>query len=706
MTGTPNHGFRLGVDIGGTFTDFALYDDRSRVLRIHKRLTTPHDPSVAVLEGVAAILDQAGVSAKDLAVVAHGTTLVTNAVIERKGARTGMLVTAGFQDLPDMRQESRYDVFDLRIRFPAPLVPRAMRREVDERIHFDGAIARPLDTAAVLQAVRELVDLHKIEALAICFLHAYANPSHEEEARKSVAKAFPNLYVSVSSAVCPQMREFERWTTTTMNAYAQPMFDRYLERLTHGLAKLGCDGRVFVMTSSGGVLSPDLSRMFPVRLLESGPAAGVLMSSYHGRTLGEPQILSFDMGGTTAKGALVRGFQPIRRLDMEVARIHEYKRGSGLPVRIPVIDMVEIGTGGGSVAQVDERGVIRVGPHSAGADPGPACYRRGGTLPTLTDANLLLGYLDPRFFLGGEMALDPSAAWAAIETLARRLGLDTVRTAWGIHETANEDMSRAFRVHASERGFDYRTACVVAFGGCGPIHALGLARKLRVPRVLFPVGAGVMSALGLLVSPLSFETSRSDRVQLSALDAQAFASACRSVIDEAVGFLRRGGLDPQDILVSLLLDMRYQGQGHEIDVRLPAASDTTAAFPELRRMFERRYEELYGSAPLDEPIEIINWRVEARGPDTTLNRGYELLVSGVAETARKGSRQVYLPSAGGLADVPVFDRYGLRAGNEIVGPAVIEERESTCLVGEGDSVRVDEHGNLIARLDHAQATEG
>lgn len=705
MTGKANHGYGLGVDIGGTFTDFALYDDRSRALRIHKRLTTPDDPSVAVLQGVEAFLGQAGVPPRDLSVVAHGTTLVTNAVIERKGARTGMLVTAGFRDLLDMRLESRYDVFDLRIRFPLPLVPRAMRREIDERIRFDGTVERPLDPASAVRAARELVDLNGIEALAICFLHAYANPDHEEQARHAVAEAFPNLYLSVSSAVCPHMREFERWTTTTMNAYTQPMFDRYLERLTRGLAELGCGGRVFVMTSSGGVLSPDLSRMFPVRMLESGPAAGVLMSAYHGRSLGEPQILSFDMGGTTAKGALVRGFQPIRRLDMEVARIHEYKRGSGLPVKIPVIDMVEIGTGGGSIALVDERGVIKVGPQSAGADPGPACYGRGGTRPTLTDANLLLGYLDPRFFLGGEMALDASAARTAVDTVARRLGLDPVRTAWGIHETANEDMSRAFRVHASERGFDYRAACIVAFGGCGPIHALGVARKLRVPRVVFPVGAGVMSALGLLVSPLSFETSRSNRMPLADLDARSFASAYRAVIDEAVAFLGRAGLQAKDIATALVLEMRYRGQGHEIDVRLPDGRDTAEVFPELQSLFERRYDELYGSTPLDEPIEIINWRVEARGPETTLNRGYELVVAGVAETADKGTRRAYLPAAGTLVDVPVYDRYALRPGSEIVGPALIEERESTCLVGEDDRVRVDGHGNLIAHLHYAAATE-
>ena len=364
--------------------------------------------------------------------IAHGTTLVTNAVIERRGARTGMLVTAGFRDILDMGFEQRYDLFDLRLTWPDPLVPRHLRREVRERVDHDGQVVEAFDPEATRAAVRDLVESAGIEALAICFLHSYANPLHEDAAGELVREEFPHLHVSRSAEVFGNMREYERWTTATMNAYTQPMFNRYVERLERGLADLGFGGRLFVMTSSGASIMPETARRFPVRALESGPAAGALMSAHHGRTLGLPDLLSFDMGGTTAKGALVRGFTALKQYDLEVGRVHEFKRGSGLPVKLPVIDMIEIGSGGGSLARVDERGLIRVGPQSAGADPGPACYAKGGTRATLTDADVVLGYLDPEFFLGGEMRLDAGAARAAIEEhVAKPAGLEPIRAAWG-----------------------------------------------------------------------------------------------------------------------------------------------------------------------------------------------------------------------------------------------------------------------------------
>ena len=553
--------YRLGVDIGGTFTDFALYDEIAHTVSIHKRLTTPEDPARAVIEGVDTLLAGAGVEVGQVGAVVHGTTLVTNAVIERRGAKTGMLVTAGFRDVLDMGLETRYDLFDLRLKFPAPLVPRALRREVDERVRHDGTIERPLDCQAALGAVAELLEAEAIEALAVCLLHAYANPDHEEAIGTALAKAFPDLAVSCSAAVLPRMREFERWTTTTINAYVQPMFGRYLDRLVEGLGGIGFAGKLFIMTSAGGMLTPETARRFPVRALESGPAAGVLMSAFHGRALGEPELLSFDMGGTTAKGALVRGHAPIRKYEMEVARVHDFKRGSGLPVHIPAIDMIEIGAGGGSIARLDERGVICVGPRSAGADPGPACYGLGGTQPTLTDANLLLGYLDPGFFLGGEMTLDRGSAERAVGGLAERLGVDPARAAFGIHETINEDVARAFRVHAAERGFDYRVAAVVAFGGSGPIHALNVAHKLRVPRVVFPVAAGVISALGLLASPLSFDIARSFRVLLDDLDPERFDATIRALDEQAASFLLAAGVEPDAVRTRRVLDMRFRGQG-------------------------------------------------------------------------------------------------------------------------------------------------
>ncbi len=701
--------YRLGVDIGGTFTDFALYDQTARTVSIHKRLTTPEDPARAVIEGVESLLAGAAVAVTDVAAVVHGTTLVTNAVIERRGAKTGMLVTAGFADLLDMGLETRYDLFDLRLAFPAPLVPRALRREIDERVRHDGSVERPLDRQTALDAAADLVEDEGIEALAVCLLHAYANPAHEEAIGGALANAFPELAVSCSAAVLPRMREYERWTTTTMNAYVQPMFGRYLDRLVAGLGGIGFAGRLFIMTSAGGMLTPETARRFPVRALESGPAAGVLMSAFHGRALELPELLSFDMGGTTAKGALVRDHAPIRKYEMEVARVHGFKRGSGLPVRVPAIDMIEIGAGGGSIAELDERGVIVVGPRSAGADPGPACYGRGGTQPTLTDANLLLGYLDPDFFLGGEMALDVEAAGRAVGALASRLRVEPVRAAFGVHETINEDVARAFRVHAAERGFDYRAAAVVAFGGSGPVHALNVARKLRVPRAVFPVGAGVMSAFGLLASPLSFEIARSYRVVLDEIDAGRFATTIRALEGEAASFLLAAGVAREAIAARRVLDMRFRGQGHEIEVALPQEPDLESAFALLPSLFRRAYAEVFSSSPLAEALEIVNWKVEARGPESGLSTEYRVLAppgSGPADAARKGVRPAYVSAAGEFRDCPVYDRYALRPGMSVDGPALIEERESTCVIGAGDRVALDARDNLIAELaydDEARA---
>jgi len=472
--------YRIGIDIGGTFTDFVLVREDSGGMRFAKALTTPRDPSECVLAGVRDLLAEHRVPIDQVQAIVHGTTLATNAVIERRGATTGLLTTKGFGDLLDLGRETRYDLFDLRAVYPAPLVPRSLRRELTERLRYDGEVLEPLDAAEVERMLDELVHGHHVEALAVCLLHAYANPVHEQQVQALARARFPHLAVSTSSDVFPFMGEYERFSTTTMNAYVQPMIDRYLDRLERELAGQGFRGRLYVMTSAGGTMTLEAARRFPVRLLESGPVAGALMSASLGRQLGAPDLLSFDMGGTTAKGCIVLDHEPRKRYALEVARVHEFKPGSGLPVRGPFIDMVEIGAGGGSIAEVDARGLIRVGPRSAGADPGPACYGRGGTRATLTDANVLLGYLDPAFFNGGRMTLDVEAAREAVTThVARPLGLTPTAAAWGIHEIINEDVARAFRVHAAERGVDYRRCGMVAFGGSGPIHALRVARKLR-----------------------------------------------------------------------------------------------------------------------------------------------------------------------------------------------------------------------------------
>jgi N-methylhydantoinase A len=689
--------YRVGVDIGGTFTDFALYDARGGKMSVHKRLTTPHDPSQAVTEGIAALLKTDGVAIGDVTEIVHGTTLVTNAVIERRGAVTGMLATAGFSDILDMGFERRYDLFDLRVTYATPLVPRRLRLEVPERVRFDGSVELALDEAAVRGAAKRFQELD-VAAVAVCFLHSYANPAHEQRAAEILRESVPGLFVSASADVFPNMREFERWTTTAVNAFTQPMFDRYLERLETGLANQGFRGRLYIMSSSGGTLTADTARRYPVRALESGPAAGALMSAYHGRSLDLPNLLSFDMGGTTAKGAIVRGGAPIKRYSMEVARVHEFRQGSGLPIRIPVIDMIEIGAGGGSIADIDDRGLLRVGPRSAGADPGPACYGRGGAKPTLTDANLVLGYLDAGFFLGGSMALDRSAAETVIrDGVAKPLGLETLRTAWGIHDIVSEDVARAFRIHASERGFDYRSGSMVAFGGSGPLHALAIARKLKIPRVVFPVGAGVMSALGLLISPLAFELARSRRIHVADIDAADFAASFQALEREAKSYLLSAGVPAADIQLKRRLDMRYQGQGHEIEVALPDAPEAGGLFGQLDELFGRAYQAAY-TLRLDEPAEIVTWKVEATGPAPNLGSGYTL--SGPAGTgaARKGTRLAYDPDSGKLIEWPVYDRYALAPGATVTGPALIEERESTCVIGAGNVATVDARYNLVAEF--------
>ena len=689
--------WRVGVDIGGTFTDFAALDEGTGRLVIHKQLTTPDDPARCVLAGLPELMAKAGAPVGAIGTLVHGTTLVTNAIIERRGARTGMLVTEGFADVLDIALERRYDLYDLRATYPAPLVPRHLRVEIAERIGADGKVATKLDAQAVRRAVDALVRDHRVEALAICFLNSPSNDAHERAALETVRAAYPSLFVSSSADVFPFQREYERWTTTTMNAFTQPMFDRYIARLESGLASLGFAGQLYVMASSGGVVDPAIARRYPVRMLESGPAAGILMSAILGRRIDARELLAFDMGGTTAKGALVRRGLPLKRYDMEVARVHEFRLGSGLPAKIPVIDLIEIGAGGGSLATLDARGMIAVGPRSAGADPGPVCYARGGAEPTLTDANVALGYLDPEFFLGGAMKLDAPAANAALHArLGARLSIGAAETAWGVHETTNEQVARAFRNHAAERGFDYRAASMVAFGGCGPLHALRIARKLRVPRVIFPVGAGVLSAVGLLASPLAFEIMQTDRIDVAALDAAGFDRRFAALHDRAAGPLADAGVRHEAQMVRRALDMRYRGQGYEIEVALPDG-DGASLVAQLPTLFAEAYARVFAKSFLTQPVEIINWKIEVSGPEPAGAGSYRLDAPRGA-AARKGNRRAWFPDAGGFVDVAVYDRYALSAGDTLDGPALIEEHESTAVIGVGERVSVDPLGNLVAQV--------
>ena len=685
--------YRMGVDIGGTFTDFALFDDVQKSARTYKCLTTPDDPAEAVVEGALTLTEAAGLRLSALDSIVHGTTLVTNAVIERKGVKAAMLVTRGFRDLLEIAQERRYDLFDLTIRFPEPVIARHLRFEVPGRLRYDGSEIQPLELEGIHEFLAGAIRSHQIEAVAVCLLHSYANRRHETEVVAFVRRHFPQLAVSSSADVFPFIREYARWTTTCINAYVQPVVDRYLRHFEEGLRGAGFAGQIYIMSSSGGTLTPALARRFPVRLLESGPAAGALMAAQHGRAIGSDHVLSFDMGGTTAKGCIIRDGAPLKRYELEVAREHEFKKGSGLPVKIPVLDMIEIGAGGGSLAGIDERGVIRVGPKSAGADPGPACYGRGGAKPTLTDANVVLGFLGVESFLGGQMRIDRAAARRAIEEeIATPLGISIEHAAWGIHEIISEDVARAFRVHASEQGVDYRRCTMVVFGGSGPVHGARVSRKLRIPRVVCPIGAGVMSAFGLLSSPLAFEIVRSHRVGLTGLEQEKRARVLVELGREAGSTLLDAGLRQEDIRTQHRLDMRYEGQGHEIEVPL---SDLRAlGVEELRSSFESIYRQTFGLCFEGRPIEIVNWKAEAVGPSPAAEGAYRVLVQ-QRPGGGEGERLAWDPDLSGFTPYRVLDRSLFKAGDSIEGPALIEENESTCVVGRKDHVSVDEHLNLI-----------
>jgi 5-oxoprolinase (ATP-hydrolysing) len=688
--------YRVGIDIGGTFTDFVLADSESGRLRLHKCLTTPKDPSVGALDGLDELLRAAGLELRQIGHLVHGTTLVTNAIIERSGATLGLLTTRGFRDTLEMGIEQRYDIYDLFLRFPEPLVPRERRREVDERMDRDGRVVVPLDLE---QARREVADLvsRGVDALAVCFLHAYRNPAHERAVEAMVRREFPALAVSISSEIVPELREYERCATTAANAYVQPLMAHYVGKLAAALAERGFAGRFHLIQSAGGMASPATARRFPIRLLESGPAGGALAAAFVGRHAGHADLLAFDMGGTTAKACLVQGGKPDVAPMMEAARVHRFKRGSGLPIKAPVIDMIEIGAGGGSIAHVDALGLLKVGPHSAGADPGPACYALGGQAPTVTDANLLLGYLDPGFFLGGRMGLDPRAAEQSVAGLAATLGLAPLAAAWGIYTIVCENMAAAARVHIVEKGRDPRRYAMVAFGGAGPAHAARVARILGVGEVIVPPASGAASALGFLVAPLSFEFVTSRPGVLAELDLGAVNELLDGLEAKGRALLAEAGVPPADVTVTRSAEMRLLGQVHDITVPLPAGPLVPGTLPALTAAFETEYARLYTHVYTGNVIQAISWRVLAAGPAPTVR--LERPDGGPpAAAALKGRRPAYFAEAGGFVPTPVYDRYALQPGDAIEGPAIVEEREATTVVPPGDRLEVDGHLHLRIRI--------
>jgi len=689
MTAEMHGRYRVGVDIGGTFTDLILVDDAGGGFTVAKALTTPDDPARAVESALADALTRAGLRTGDARQLIHGTTLVTNAIIERKGARTALLATAGFRDALEIGKEARFELYDIDLELPQPLVPRHLRFDVPERTLADGVHAQDLDVAHVERLARELAAAG-IEAVAIAFLHSYANPEHEQAARDAVLRVAPELRVSISSEVVPEIREYERTSTTVANVYVQRRTERYLAEMQSRLREQGFAGAFRLMLSGGGIATPETAARFPVRLLESGPAGGALAAAHFGLAMGIEDLLSFDLGGTTAKFAVIDGGEPLLASEFEVDRRYRFKKGSGLPIKTQVIEMIEIGAGGGSIARVDSLGLLRVGPDSAGADPGPVAYGLGGTEPTVTDADLVLGYLDPQFFLGGRMALDVDGARRAIEArVARPLGLGVEEAAWGIHQAVNEGMAGAARVHVLERGKNPRALPLFAFGGAGPVHGYGVARALGSPQLIAPFGAGILSTVGFLAAPLAFDFVRTWPVVVDGLD-WAGAEARLAEMEREGEAVLAGSGGERPITHLREADMRYVGQGHEIRVALPPGRDPAR----LRQAFESEYRRLYDRlGPAGVPLEVTAWRVRSSGPPPAL----ELRVEGEPGAPRKPARRAYLPEAG-MTEVAVYDRYRLGPGSAFAGPAIVEERESTLVIGAGAGCRVDERWNLVVDL--------
>jgi N-methylhydantoinase A len=691
--------YRLGIDVGGTFTDGILIDEETGETRIAKVPSTPRDPSLGFLAAVERILREAGIRAQEVSYLVHGTTVATNAIIEGKLAPTGFITTEGFRDMLEIQRQIRPALYDLQFEKPRPLVPRQLCFGIPERLDAGGKVLTPLDEQAVAAAGEQLRK-EGVQAIAVCFLHAYLNPAHEKRTGEILREVFPEAVVSLSAEVAPEFREYFRASTTIINAGVRPIVERYLANIERRLAEAGLEGELLIMQSSGGVLTFEAARAKPVFMVESGPAAGVIVSAYLGQVLGFDNILSFDMGGTTAKAGLVEHGTPRIAKDYEVgtaAGAERGAKGAGYPIRTPVIDLVEIGAGGGSIAWVDPGGALRVGPHSAGADPAPVCYGRGGAEPTITDANLVLHRIDPDHFLGGEMRLDEAAAHGAIkEKCADPLGLDVVEVALGIVEIANTAMVNAVRRISVQRGYDPRDFVLVAFGGAGPLHANRLAVELDIPTVLVPMSPGTTSAMGLLVTDLKHDYSTTVIQRADRLDAKTVNRLYHEMEAQGQKALLSEGMGPASIGFERQVDMRYVGQSYELSIPLGDARVEDALEGLLQR-FHDEHERAYGFAAPDEPVELVTLRVTAVGAIAKPRLRQLAQHAGDVSAALRAVRQVYFAEAGGFGDCPSYDRYRLPAGGRIEGPAIVEEMDSTTVIHPSFHAEVDRYGNLLIR---------
>ncbi len=682
--------YSLAVDIGGTFTDAVLRGSDGSLV-VDKTLTTHHDLLEGFFRSVDLTLAKAGVAAQAIdGVVVHATTVVTNALIERKGPPTALITTLGFRDVLPIRNEHRYEMYDPQIEFAAPLIPRELTFEVDERILADGEVLRSVDAAEV-EALVPALRAANVASVAICLINAFRNGANEQRIAEVLRAKAPDLYLSLSSSVAPQIREYPRASTTAINAYTTPITEPYLRGLAAGLAQAKVANRPLIMLSSGGVIGAEIAGRNPVRMIESGPAAGALAAAYFAERLGLDRLMSFDMGGTTAKACLIEGKKPLVTGMLEVDRKYRFCEGSGMPLTIPSIDMIEIGAGGGSIAYVDDLGLLKVGPESAGSEPGPACYGRGGLLPTVTDADLVLGLLDADNFLGGDMPLDKPAAERAVDVLAAELNVTRPQAAAGIYRIVAEAMAGAARAHATDRGVDHRGLPLLAFGGAGPVHACAVGELLQSVAVIFPPQASVLSAFGALVTPVRLDLVKSALGRLIALDWDEVQRLVREMTDEATAALAEAGAAPDAIRLKLGADLRYAGQQNEVTVSFEGDPVGKRDAEAIRKVFEDAYFAQYGVNPSHVPIEVVSWRLTAQGPEDRVEPSGPP-GAGAAQPVREKAVPLW-PAAG---PARLYERASLGRGQRLAGPALIEERETTIVLPPGWDAVVDDSGCITA----------
>jgi N-methylhydantoinase A len=681
--------FSLAVDIGGTFTDVVLRGDGRLV--VDKTLTTHDDLLDGFFAGVHAVLAKARIAPAAIdGVVVHATTVVTNALIERRGPATAMIVTSGFRDVLSIRNEHRYEMFDPQIEFAAPLIPRDLTFGIAERTLADGDVILPVSRAEITALAKTLV-ARGVVSVAVCLLNSYRNPANEQVVGEVLAASAPGLYVTLSSAVAPQIREYPRASTAAVNAYTMPITEPYLRGLANRLREEGVGNRPLIMLSSGGVIGAEVAGRNPVRMIESGPAAGALAATWFAERLGLDRLMSFDMGGTTAKACLIEGRKPLVTGTFEVDRKYRFCEGSGMPLTIPSIDMIEIGAGGGSIAHVDDLGLLKVGPHSAGSAPGPACYGRGGMAPTVTDADLVLGLLDAENFLGGDMQLDLPAAQAAVTRLGAALGTSMAQTAGGIFRIVAETMAAAARAHATDRGVDFRGLPLLAFGGAGPVHACAVGALLQSAAVIFPPEASVLSAFGTLVTPVRIDLVRSALGRPDALDWDLVDTVLTEMTEEAGKALAEAGCAAAQTTSRFGADLRYFGQQNEVTISFPADPRTHRDPAIITSIFEAAYLAQYGVLPSHVPVEIVSWRLTATGPDVWFERS-DRPSNAFAEPKQTRAISLWQPAQ----SVPVYDRKSLGIDQLITGPAIIEERETTIVIPPDWTAKVDHLHCIIA----------